>query len=763
MKIINVFFKKNILLILFILLFFQGNFYSFSQPIPLFVNNYSDYVIHLSKNPSPNMSTAVDELRIYLKKITGIQLPCTDRYTDKGSFISFEEGYCSDSNFDIHILNKDGFRIKNRNGNIVISAADGQGLINAVYVFLEKYIGCRYFSEDEIYIPQKKEIVIDNLSEDIQNPSYIFRTIHYYNAYQKEFAKLNRLHNSTPDRISNQWGLWVHTLHRLVPPEKYFNKHPEYFALRNGIRIKDQLCLSNKDVINTVVSSLREMMKKLPSAKYWSVSQMDNYNYCECEQCKLTDSIEGSHSGSIIRFVNEIASYFPDKVISTLAYQYSRKPPLQTIPAANVNIMLCSIESDRNKPIADDYSEGSFYDDLSNWSLITQNIIIWDYVTNFSHLVSPFPNFQVLQPNIQLFSNYGANMIFEQGYAGKAGEMNELRCYLLAKLIWNPNEDVNSLINDFLIGYYGKAAPFIRNYIDLATSELIKSEKSLTLYEPQTIHSEGYLSASNLYKYFQLFRQALNAVYNDSIKTHRVQMAMQSIRYAWLEVCKYNVYNSDWVFQKIGTSGSYKLKPEAIEILETFYKFAKNNGPSILHEIKNTPDEYYHNLKQYFQNAIVEHKAVGKKITFEKPYSRKYKANGQNTLIDGIKGTQDYQVLWQAWYGDYINATIDFDTAETLNSVELSFIDDNLSWIMPPESIEVSASNDSVNFEKVIFFTNPEARKKQEPQIVTFKLPFSHPVNARFLNVKIKNIGKLPEWRGVNDNAWLFVDEIIVR
>ncbi len=737
---------------------------SFSQSIYLFKNGQSDYIINLPKKPSKQCSYAVDELRIYLRKITGLQLPCTDKFSMTSKNIIFEEAYCSDNQFNVFQLNKDGFRIKNNNGNIYLSAATGQGLVNAVYTFLEKYIGCRYYSADEIFIPNKKNITITNLTEDIQNPPFTFRTIHYYNAYQSEYAKLNKLNSSNEDRISNDWGgLWVHTLHKLVDPEKYFYTHPEYFALRNGIRVKDQLCLSNPEVLETTISSLKEIMKKIPNAKYWSVSQMDNFNYCECDNCKALDDAEASPSASIINFVNQIAAKFPDKMISTLAYQYSRKAPLTIRPAENVNIMLCSIESNRNIPISSDYSNGSFYDDLANWSLLTQNIIIWDYVTNFSHLVCPFPNFHVLQPNIQMFANYGANMIFEQGFAGKSGEMNELRSYLLAKLIWNPNENIDSLTNDFLNGYYGKAAPYIHQYIDLSTSELIKSEKALTLYEPPATHSDGYLSPENIDKYFQLFSNALIAVQNDSIHTHRVEMALQSIRYAWLEVCKYQIYEKNWVFEKIENTNSFRLKPIASKILESFYTTSKKFGPSILNEINNPPDEYYQKISTYFKNAIVNHKAVGKKISFEKQYSRIYKANGQNSLIDGVKGTNDYQVLWQGWWGDYVNATIDLESVEEINYIEMSFVDDNQAWIMPPESIEIYLSDDNINFKKVANFNNANARKKNEKQIVTFKIPIVNTQNSRFIKLKVNSIGKMPEWRGVNDNAWLFMDEIVVK
>ena len=202
---------------------------------------------------------------------------------------------------------------------------------------------------------------------------------------------------------AEDWGMWVHTMFSLVPPEKYFDTHPEYYALMAGKRGKTQLCLTNPDVLKITIEELGKKMKEKPGAKYWSVSQMDTYGSCECNACKAIDDREGSPSGTMIEFINKVAAAFPDKVISTLAYQYTRTAPKKIKPASNVNIMLCTIECDRNKPIDSDTSKGSFYCDLRDWSKISDNILVWDYVIQFTNMIAPFPILHVLQSNIRLF------------------------------------------------------------------------------------------------------------------------------------------------------------------------------------------------------------------------------------------------------------------------------------------------------------------------------------------------------------------------
>ena len=91
----------------------------------------------------------------------------------------------------------------------------------------------------------------------------------------------------------------------------------------------------------------------------------------------------------MVWFVNKVARKFPDKIISTLAYWYTRAAPSNIIAEPNVNIMLCNIESTREKPVFD--TDPDFTNDLKDWGKLSQDILIWDYNIQFANPVSPFP------------------------------------------------------------------------------------------------------------------------------------------------------------------------------------------------------------------------------------------------------------------------------------------------------------------------------------------------------------------------------------
>ncbi|MGE0090486.1 MAG: DUF4838 domain-containing protein [Bacteroidales bacterium] len=715
------------------------------------------------KSESVFSAQAAKLLSDYTDSITGIAIQISAKKKEKKPLIIFKEATGSDSGKIFF----DGFQIQTQYPNLIITATNAEGFINAVYFILEHSFGCRFYAPGVKIIPKNSCLKITAI-ETNQNPAFGFRVNYNGGAFNPDFAQWHALHNipqkpnTSHFEISDDWGMWVHTMHQLLPPEKWFSIHPEYFALRNNVRIPDQLCLSNPDVLKICIDELRKQMELKPEAKYWSVSQMDNFNYCQCADCKAMDELNGSPSGSMIAFVNAIAKEFPDKIISTLAYQYTRKAPLKVKPLPNVNIMLCSIECNRDKPISEDISLDGFRNDLEEWGSLTDNIIVWDYVINFSNIIGPFPNFHVLQPNLQLFRDNHVQMIFEQGWPHPSGEFTELRCYLLTKLMWNPSLDTDSLMQDFCSGYYGSGGKYVFDYIKLATQNLLNSGKALTLYEPMSAHASGFLSPENIEEYIALFDSALAIIDNHEPYNLRIQMALQPLRYAWLEVSKSLPFTENWIFVQ-SDQGNYEIKNRARQLLDDLYNLSKENGPILFHETSITPKEYYDRMTKYFATGVKMHKAVGKKIQFEKPCSPSYSANGSTSLIDGVSGTENYFCLWQGWYGEDISATIDLGKSEKINRVSLNSLVNHMSWIFPPDEISIWGSLDGINYTQLGQIKNNEARDKIPAGIYPFHVQFNEPTDCRFIKVIVKSIGKMPKWRGINENAWLFVDEIIVE
>lgn len=155
--------------------------------------------------------------------------------------------------------------------------------------------------------------------------------------------------------------------------------------------------------------------------------------------------------------------------IDTFAYRFTRKPPKRTRPRHNVTVRLCDIECAFNAPLAASPLNADFLADLEGWSRIAAGrLYLWDYTTDFSACMIPHPNLHVLADNVRLFARSGALGVFAQGDATcRAGFMAPLMAWTMSHLLWKPEADGRRLVDEFLSGYYGKAAPHLRRALSV--------------------------------------------------------------------------------------------------------------------------------------------------------------------------------------------------------------------------------------------------------------------------------------------------------
>jgi hypothetical protein len=265
----------------------------------------------------------------------------------------------------------------------------------------------------------------------------------------------------------------VHTSFWLVPPQTYFEQHPDWYSLIDGKRRWDkaQLCWTNPDLRAFLVERVRQILRENPQAQIISISQEDWTGACQCDRCRAVEEREGSAVAPILETVNLIAERlereFPHVAFDTLAYWYTRKPTRTLRPRPNVIVRLCSIECSFAQPLERPDNAG-FADDIRGWSERCDRLYVWDYTTNFTHYLLPHPNYFVLGANLRFFHRHSVRGVFEQGaYQSHGGEMAELKAWLLAQLLWNPYQDDARLIGEFVRGYYGAAARYVKQYLRL--------------------------------------------------------------------------------------------------------------------------------------------------------------------------------------------------------------------------------------------------------------------------------------------------------
>lgn len=459
----------------------------------------ADSTVVVPAKASESQLYAARELTNYIARTTGVALPIQRDTKPKPAraILLGETAYTaaalgSLSEADRTRIGTDGFRIKVCGDDLVIYGSDKRGTLYGVYEVLEKFAGCKWYSSWTEIVPRLTRVALPDGYDDTQTPAFVYREPYWYDMiHNPDFAARSRA-NGPGEGLKPKHGGPVarfgaglgncHTFVHLLPRKHYAKEHPEYYAIHNGKRTCDvpgdeqwrvQPCLSNPDVLRVVTSNLLARIRRDPSAEYYGVSQNDNDQYCQCPRCTAINEEESSTAGTMVRFINAVAEAvekeYPGKIIETLAYRHTRKPPTKSKYRHNVMPCLCSIECDFSRPLdKSPYPQNiSFVKDIKGWAAQVKQLYVWDYVTDFHYYPQPMANVYALRENLRFFRDNDVSCMFEQGdRQGAHGGFAELKAWLIAKFMWNPDRPLKPLLDEFFAGYYGAGAPYARQFFE---------------------------------------------------------------------------------------------------------------------------------------------------------------------------------------------------------------------------------------------------------------------------------------------------------
>ncbi len=492
----------------------------------------SKAAIVLPADCTPGMEYAANDLSKHLNLMSGAEVEIYKQKDDKdlpkkydGLILITDKPQNGEAQ-----LGSEEYKITTQAGKpwiIRIYGDNKRGAMYGSYALLQDVLGIRWFTNTKSKIPEQKTIAVGALNIH-QKPSYEYREPYYWEATNHtEWIVRNRVNgsngvvdDSAGGKVRYGPGAFVHTMLKLVPPEEYFESHPEYFAMVDGKRVPNtQLCLTNPDALKIAIDGVKKWIADNPNGDIFSVSQMDNEGgSCQCENCLKVLKEEGAESGPILRFVNavaqEIGKEHPNVKIETIAYNYSQAPPKHVVPLQNVRVRLCfpwpcrahSLEAPCNKET---------YADLLAWSKITHQLYIWDYDTEYNDLMMVHPSLNYLKTAFKVFSDKGVIGNFMLGdYVSPGGALSEMKAYLCARLMWDSNANPDTILNEYIEGVYGKSAPMVKEWIELIHSPF---KKDATVREMGIYDSPDsfYLNKEIMDKSDALMKEAVAASAGD--------------------------------------------------------------------------------------------------------------------------------------------------------------------------------------------------------------------------------------------------------
>lgn len=652
-----------------------------------------------------------------------------------------------------------GWELKVKNGNILLSGGSLNELQLAVTAFAARFLGAQKWDQAPATYGKKAGLTLPATFNAGETPAFRYREAYYPYSRDAEYRAWTGL-----QQFETLWGLWGHSYDKLVPAKTYFAAHPEYYALVNGKRQASQLCLSNEHVFRITVEALRARMSDDPDAVYWSISPNDDLGYCTCERCKAIDDKEGGPQGSLIHFLNKVAAVFPDKQFTTLAYTYTSHPTRTLKPAGNVYIMLSTIDAYRGRPLQEEPSAAAFIRDLKGWSTMTPNIFIWDYNTQFTNYLAPFPNLHTMAANLRFFKEQQVQGVFMQGSGDTYGELAELRSWVTAQLLRHPYSNEDSLLQAFITDYYGRpAAPSVHAYLAALEKNFKESKRPLDIYGNPILEWNSYLKPEQIDAYSALLDKAEAATQGNTRLQERIVRLRLPLEYTVLQQAKMYGRDKHGLYEQ-GTDGTFRVKNSLLPRVRRFVAACTKAGVTELSEGGQSPAQYLQEYTAILERPVLQNIAWKAPVQLTHPFAPEYPARGVATLTDGASGFSDFSYNWLCFYGVPMEAVIDLGSVKALKEIQLHFLDDPRHWIFTPESVTIWTSADGINYRKAgeKKWGMPEEHYDLNIVPSLFVLPAGS--SGRFVKVTARNLDTLPEWRSrVGKKSMLACDEIWIQ
>ena len=435
--------------------------------------------------------------------------------------------------------------IKSFDNDIILNGGGTRGALYAVYHFLEDYCDIHWWNEYEEYVPKASSLSLPVLDKT-GRPAFLYRDIYCYHVTNKQhpgympFAIRNRLNRAGDMAGTPEFGgvfdygppYHCHTFLHYIPEKEFAKEHPEYFSLIDGKRMageRYQLCLTNLEMREIFLQRLLKSIEKgyadaarlnLVPPRLYDVSMNDvRDNFCQCPSCKAEIKQYG-HSGHVLKFVNymaeNVAKKYPEIYITTLAYHACDKPPKGGVRALdNVVIKLCDTTTNQAASILEDENK-TYKQFVANWKQYAKNLFIWDYSVVYPNCINTMLPYASEFHYGDLFRHYLANNVtgvfWEHEYAEKA-DMYELKWFMESKLMEDPRQDVEKLLELFFTRFYGAGGKYVLQY-RRSLDEARKNTKSVITWVAK-FNSFNYIDNDLLLKSEALFDKAEAAVADD--------------------------------------------------------------------------------------------------------------------------------------------------------------------------------------------------------------------------------------------------------
>lgn len=423
----------------------------------------------VAKGATDLQQVPAKELQEYLRKITGAKVPIADdAQTPEGNLVLVGESRLTrEMRMDLSSLTGDSFVTKAVPGRLVLAGHDARllpndphwrakrGTANAVSAFLQDVCGVRWFMPGSLgeVVPQRKTVSVPPLDKK-ETPYRLFSDGSFS---RSTWAQRNFFGDQV---FINPAG--CHLWSVLIPPEKHFQSHPEWFALIDGKRTEGDrrhayLCTSNRPMWAEAFRNLKELYA--PGYEMVVLCQVDGYRRCQCEACEALDDyrIDGWYLPGVPAdrvwvfhdfLARELQKVYPDRKLMILAYGPTGEVPrrLKGLPE-NVIVQWC-----HPTPAAVKRWKG-FHDQFSAF-------VYWFVSESRNYMPMPVSG---ISAEFRRLASAGVRGFYFCG-GDRCWAIHAPSYYLIGQLLRDPKRDTEAVLDEFCQGLFEGSAGAMKEF-----------------------------------------------------------------------------------------------------------------------------------------------------------------------------------------------------------------------------------------------------------------------------------------------------------
>lgn len=473
----------------------------FAGALTLVRDGASSHVIHLVEDAPASVHEAARDLQHYVARASGVTLAIV--HEPAKAMVSLGDSPAArQAGIAAETMPWEGYRIVTRQDALFIVGRDtgtdertagggtSNGTRNGVSTFLEESLGVRWLMPGEHgdFVPTRAAIELPDIDRS-DAPFFRNRRLPYTQERGGEVKEWWARHKLGVELTLSHGHNW-----RTIPTSA-FDEHPDWFAEKGGRRVPPsgeyKLCMSNEGMIAAFADAAIRWFDERPESRTFSLSPSDGGGWCDCERCRARyeDDPNGKQSvtPAVIHFYNEVAKRVaprhPDRMLAGYVYAGYVFPPREPIALHPMVFLVWAPSFDYGFTL---FRPGlqSQWDALApQWTAVTENIAYYD-LPNCVHNGSGAPNppgvkiLKFLYPRLKKHKMKGVYV-----YGNSAWGHSALMNYLLAKLAWDPDADIDALYDDFCEKAYAEGAEEMKRFYRLLDAE---TERHFIEYENES-------------------------------------------------------------------------------------------------------------------------------------------------------------------------------------------------------------------------------------------------------------------------------------